>query len=94
MSQRINDAFLSENGPQDRPASYYEEHDLALIQRYLTVLEDNKKASRSAITDAGMAMDMAGFVRRTLQNSAQRPLASPALLALALVQRTPEGPQQ
>lgn len=94
MSQRINDAFLSENGPQDRPASYYEEHDLALIQRYLTVLEDNKKASRSAITDAGMAMDMAGFVRQQLQKPAQRPRISSALMALALVQRVPDGPQQ
>ncbi len=94
MSQRINDAFLSENGPQDRPASYYEEHDLALIQRYLTVLEDNKKASRSAITDAGMAMDMAGFVRQQLQKPAQRPRRSSALMALALVQRLPDGPQQ
>ena len=94
MSQRINDAFLSENGPQDRPASYYEEHDLALIQRYLTVLEDNKKASRSGITDAGMAMDMAGFVRQQLQKPAQRPRISSALMALALVQRVPDGPQQ
>ena len=94
MSQRINDAFLSENGPQDRSAIYYEEHDLALVQRYLAVLEENKKACRSALTDADLAMDMAGFVRRKLQNSAQRPLASSALLALALVQRTPEGPQQ
>lgn len=94
MSQRINDAFLSENGPQDRPAPYYEEHDLALIQRYLTVLEDNKKASRSGITDAGMAMDMAGFVRQQLQKPAQRPRISSALMALALAQRVPDGPQQ
>lgn len=94
MSQRINDAFLSENGPQDRSATYYEEHDLALVQRYLAVLEQNKKACRSAVSDADLAMDMAGFVRRKLQNTAQRPLASSALLALALVQRTPEGPQQ
>ena len=92
MSQRITDAFLSETGPPERLAP--EEHDLAVIQRYLAVLEENKKACCSALTDADLAMDMAGFVRRTLQNSAQRPLASPALLALALVQRTPEGPQQ
>lgn len=94
MSQRINDAFLSENGPQDGPAPYYEEHDLALIERYLTVLEDNKKASRSAITDADMAMDMAGFVRQQLQSSAKRPRLSSALMALALVQREADGPQQ
>ena len=92
MSQRITDTFLSGTGPPERLAP--EEHDLALIQRYLAVLEENKKACCSALTDADLAMDMAGFVRRTLQNSAQRPLASPALLALALVQRTPEGPQQ
>ncbi|MDD4701597.1 MAG: hypothetical protein PHI96_05195 [Desulfovibrio sp.] len=94
MSQRIADAFLSENGPQDRPAPYHEEYDLALIQRYLAVLEDNKKASRSAISDAGMAMDMAGFVRQQLQNTASRPRLSPALMALALVQREADGPQQ
>ena len=92
MSQRITDTFLSGTGPPERLAP--EEHDLVLIQRYLAVLEENKKACCSALTDADLAMDMAGFVRRTLQNSAQRPLASPALLALALVQRTPEGPQQ
>ena len=94
MSQRINDAFLSENGPQDRSATYYEEHDLVLIQRYLAVLEENKKASRAALTDADMAMDMAGFVRRQLRKPQQRHSIPHTLLALALVQRVPDAPQQ
>ena len=92
MSQRITDAFLSETGPPERLAP--EEHDLAVIQRYLAVLEENKKASRAALTDADMAMDMAGFVRRQLRNPLQGYAISPALLALALVQRVPDAPQQ
>ncbi len=92
MSQRIIDAFLSGTGPPDRLA--LEEHDLAVIQRYLAVLEENKKAICAALTDADMAMDMAGFVRRQLRNPLQRHSISPALLALALVQRVPDAPQQ
>ena len=94
MSQRINDAFLSENGPQDRSATYYEEHDLVLIQRYLAVLEENKKACRAAVTDADMALDMAGFVKRQLRRPAEVPRMSPALLALALVRRIIDAPEQ
>ena len=94
MSQRINDAFLSENGPQDRSATYYEEHDLVLIQRYLAVLEENKKACCSAVTDADMALDMAGFVKRQLRRPAEKPRMSPALLALALVRRIVDAPEQ
>ena len=94
MSQHIDDAFLSENGPQDRSATSYEEHELVLIQRYLAVLEENRKASRATLTDADMAMDMAGFVRRQLRNPLQGYAISPALLALALVQRVPDAPQQ
>ena len=92
MSQRITDAFLSETGPPERLAP--EEHDLAVIQRYLAVLEENKKACCAAVTDADMAMDMAGFVRRQLRNPQQRHSIPHTLLALALVQRVPDAPQQ
>ena len=92
MSQRITDTFLSGTGPPERLAP--EEHDLALIQRYLAVLEENKKACRAAVTDADMALDMAGFVRRQLRRPAQLPRMSPALLALALVRRVPDAPEQ
>ena len=94
MSQHIGDVFQTGTSPPEMAEDPTRSRNLQLIERYLVVLEENKKACRSALTDADLAMDMAGFVRRTLQNSAQRPLASPALLALALVQRTPEGPQQ
>ena len=92
MSQRITDTFLSGTGPPERLAP--EEHDLALIQRYLAVLEENKKAICAALTDADMAMDMAGFVRRQLRNPQQRHSIPHTLLALALVQRVPDAPQQ
>ena len=92
MSQRITDAFLSEAGPPERPAP--QEHDLAMLERYLAVLEENKKASRAAIPDAAMAMDMAGFVRNQLHKPVQAYAMPAALLALALVQRVPDAPLQ
>ena len=88
MSQHIGDVFQLGASPPELA------DDLRLVERYLAVLEENKKACRSALTDADMALDMAGFVRRQLRRPAQMPRMSPALLALALVRRVPDAPEQ
>ena len=72
-----------------------EQRDLEALERYLAVLEANKKAGRTAVTDAVLALDMAGFVRGRLRESEGRPCgASAAVLALALVRRTVDAPDQ
>ena len=58
------------------------------------LLEENKQACRAAVTDADMALDMAGFVKRQLRRPAPMPKMSPALLALALVRRVIDAPEQ
>ncbi len=94
MSQHIGDVFQMGASPPELADDPSHSRDLKLVERYLAVLEENKKACRSAVTDADMALDMAGFVRWQLRNSAQMPRMSPALLALALVRRVPDAPEQ
>ena len=67
---------------------------LARLDRYVAILEDNKNATRFVPDDASLALDMAGFVRTRLRNGRGRPASSIARLALALVQRQPEAPTQ
>ena len=94
MSQHIGDVFQTGTSPPEMAEDPTRSRNLQLIERYLVVLEENKKACRSALTDADMALDMAGFVRRQLRRPAQMPRMSPALLALALVRRVPDAPEQ
>lgn len=94
MSQRIGDVFQLGTSPPELADDPAHKRDLRLVERYLAVLEENKKACRSALTDADMALDMAGFVRRQLRRPAQMPRMSPALLALALMRRVPDAPEQ
>lgn len=94
MSQHIGDVFQMGVSPPEPAEDPLHSRDLRLVERYLAVLEENKKACRSALTDADMALDMAGFVRRQLRKSARQSSMSPALLALALVRRVPDAPEQ
>ena len=68
--------------------------DLHMLDRYLAVLEDNKKACRFILDDAALAMDMAGFVQNRLGRGWERPANSAARLSLALIHTEPQGPVQ
>lgn len=94
MSQFIGDAFPTGAPPPEHADDPEHSRDLMLVERYLAVLEQNRKSCRAAVTDADMALDMAGFVRRQLSRPSQTPRMSPALLALALVKRVPDAPEQ
>ena len=94
MSQHIGDVFQTGTSPPEMAEDPTRSRNLQLIERYLVVLEENKNACRAAVTDADMALDMAGFVRRQLLKSARQSSMSPALLALALVRRVPDAPEQ
>ena len=94
MSQHIGDVFQTGTSPPEMAEDPTRSRNLQLIERYLVVLEENKKACRAAVTDADMALDMAGFVKRQLRKPAPMPRMSPALLALALVRRVPDAPEQ
>ena len=94
MSQHIGDIFQTGSSPPELADDPARSRNLRLIERYLAVLEENKKACRAAVTDADMALDMAGFVQRQLRRPAAKPRMSPALLALALVRRVIDAPEQ
>ena len=94
MSQHIGDVFQTGTSPPEMAEDPTRSRNLQLIERYLVVLEENKNACRAAVTDADMALDMAGFVKRQLRKPAQMPRMSPALLALALVRRIVDAPEQ
>lgn len=64
-----------------------EEHaDLANLDRYLAIAENNRKACHFIPNDALLAINMAGFVAAELYGSSKRAHISTARLALALVQ--------
>ncbi len=94
MSQYIGDAIQTGISPPEYFDTLMYDHDLTLVERYLTVLEDNRKACRADLTDADMALDMAGFVRCKLRGSPEFPRMSSALMALALVRCVPDAPEQ
>lgn len=70
--------------------------DALLLDRYLAIMETNRKSSRFVPDDALLALDMAGFVRGQIgQMPHCRPQVSIARLSLALVQsRQQEAPIQ
>lgn len=63
-----------------------ESREAELLDRYLAIMETNKKSSRFVPDDALLALDMAGFVTGRLANPDLAPQVSAARLALALVQ--------
>lgn len=68
--------------------------DAALLDRYLAIMEANKKSSRFVPDDALLALDMAGFVRGQIGAKRPAPKVSAARLALALVQPQQHTPLQ
>ena len=68
--------------------------DLHMLDRYLAILEDNKKACRFILDDAALAMDMAGFVQNRLGRGWERPANTAARLSLALMYTEPQAPVQ
>lgn len=68
--------------------------DAALLDRYLAIMETNRKSSRFVPDDALLALDMAGFVRNRIGNTPDRAPVSAARLALALVQPHKQAPVQ
>ena len=77
--------------PDEPPGT---QQNLSKIDRYLDILEHNKKASRFVPNDAAVALDMAGFVRRRVGDGQPGPALSAARLALALVHPCEEMPAQ
>lgn len=71
------------------------EREAFLLDRYLAVMEMNRKSCRFVPDDALLALDMAGFVRGQLNAMPNcRPQASIGRLALALVQPGQTAPIQ
>lgn len=94
MSQHITDDISPQGVSPPEQHKGNEEKNQLLVERYLQLLETNRQACRATITDAGLALDMAGFVRRQLCWPSQQTRIPTALLARALVQRLPEAPDQ
>lgn len=69
-------------------------HNAELLDRYLAIMETNRKSSRFIPNDALMALDMAGFVRGQIDNSRHAQPVSVARLALALVHSQTQAPMQ
>ncbi len=89
MSLIIDSQCPISSGRQEVP----DRHELAQLDRYLAILEDNKKASRFIADDAAVALDMAAFVRRSLDGSPGFGLGV-TRLSMALLQKYPEAPTQ
>jgi hypothetical protein len=94
MSQFIGDVYLTGTSPPEHSEDPAQHRDLSLVEKYLAVLDENKKSCRAAVTDASIALDMAGFVRRRLHSSTEQMQMPPALLALALIRRVLDAPDQ
>lgn len=60
--------------------------DSSALDRYLSILEANRKSSSFVPNDALLALDMAGFVAGAINNSNPHSQVSAGRLALALMQ--------
>lgn len=80
LNNETNQQWTMYEDPVDDP------RDAAMLDRYLAIMEANRKASRFVPDDALLALDMAGFVRGQIDNSRKRQPVSAARMALALVQ--------
>lgn len=70
------------------------ERDIGRLNRYLAILENNRKACAFVPGDALLALDMAGFIRSRLNGVPSDPQISTRRLALSLVQSHPAAPVQ
>lgn len=93
MSLLVNDrwpdarTFSEENTEADQ-------RDLNRLDRYLSIMETNKKACRFVPDDALIALDMAGFVRGCLTGRRSQAPVSVARLAMVLAQAHSSNPVQ
>ncbi len=67
--------------------------DMAALERYLAVLEENRKACCFVPDDAAAAIDMARFVCGRRHGGEIAPMSA-ARMAMALIQRIPDAPIQ
>ena len=79
-----NDSTSVWNLYDDGPGE--DQRDAAMLDRYLAIMETNKKSSRFVPNDAMLALDMAEFARGRLARDCKRPQISVARLAMSLVQ--------
>ena len=79
-----NDSTSVWNLYDDGPGE--DQRDAALLDRYLAIMETNKKSSRFVPNDAMLALDMAEYARAQLAKGGCRPQISVARLAMSLVQ--------
>ncbi len=79
--------------PQE-DASTEDERNLARLNRYLAILENNKKAASCVPGEALIALDMAEFVRQRLHGQNFNAHPSTGRLALSLVQKSSGAPVQ
>lgn len=84
MSMILNDNLNFDNYPQDMDLRE-NSPDIDRLERYLAIIETNKKSCQFVPNDAYLALDMAGFAMGQL-GSRSMPLVSTPRLALALVQ--------
>lgn len=92
MSLILNQPSLTPLKRTDEPPG--REGELSNLDRYLAILEDNKKASRFVPDDAAVALDMAGFVRHRVSGGRAAFGISTARLALTLAQTAARTPTQ
>lgn len=68
-----------------------DQRDAALLDRYLAIVETNKKSCKFVPDDALLALDMVSFVRGQLGDDFLRPQVSVTRLAMALVKPGEQG---
>lgn len=93
MSLRFNEVpHTGRCQPEEAPAARQREIDR--LDHYLSIIENNRKASLFVPNDVLLALDMAGFAVSILGNGAKPPRISTARLALALAQPCQQAPVQ
>lgn len=93
MSMIQNNYSLDTLSRQDDAVSE-DEQNLARLNRYLAILENNRKAASFVPDEALLALDMAEFVRQRLHERSLHSSPSAARMALSLVQRPIRAPMQ
>lgn len=83
MSMSINEVLRDPQTTRGE-GSLDDHRDLASLDKYLAIIENNRKACQFVPNDAMLALDMAGFVSGRLYSARERSRLSVARLALAL----------
>lgn len=85
MSLVLNEVLHVPQNTQSE-GSLEDHRDLASLETYLAIVENNQKSCRFIPNDAMLALDMAGFVSGRLHSERWNGRLSAARLSLALVQ--------